>query len=86
MRRDADRVGPGRDRALARLGGPARRVRSATTRGTVRAYYNRVVRTPARLAPGTYVYALRLTSWANPGRTSVFVSAPFRVGSVWKIQ
>jgi hypothetical protein len=58
----------------------------ATTRGMLRAYYKVNVRTPARLVPGSYVYALRLTSWANPSRTSVFVSSPFRVGSVWKIQ
>jgi hypothetical protein len=31
------------------------------------------------LAPGRYVYAIRLAAWANPGRTSVVVSRPFRV-------
>jgi hypothetical protein len=58
----------------------------ASTRGTLRAYYDRLVRTPAKLEPGSYVYALRLTAWANPDRKSVFVSAPFRVGSVWEVQ
>jgi hypothetical protein len=58
----------------------------ASTRGTLPAYYTRLVRTPARLAPGSYVYALRLTAWANPGRTTVFVGEPFRVGSLWEIQ
>jgi hypothetical protein len=58
----------------------------ASTRGSVRAYYDRLVRTPAKLPPGQYVYALRLSAWANPDRTSVVVSAPFRVGSLWEVQ
>jgi hypothetical protein len=71
-------------RSLASTSRPADAL--AATRGTLRAYYAKVVRTPARLAPGEYVYALRLTAWANPDRTTVFVSAPFRVGNVWEVQ
>jgi hypothetical protein len=72
-------------RSLAATERPAEAL--ATKRGTLRAYYKVVVRTPApRLAAGSYVYAVRLTSWANPGRTSVFVSSPFRVGSTWKVR
>ena len=58
----------------------------ASTSGTLRAYYAKQVRTPARLEPGVYVYALRLRAWASRERTSVVVSAPFRVGTVWQIQ
>ena len=71
-------------RSLASRSSPSGAV--ATTRGTLRAYYDRLVRTPAKLPPGSYVYAVRLTAWANPDRKSVFVSAPFRVGSVWEVQ
>jgi hypothetical protein len=68
-------------RSLASAERPAEAL--ATRRGTLKAYYKFEVRTPApaRLGAGTYVYALRLTSWANPNRTSVFVSSPFQLGT-----
>ncbi len=48
--------------------------------GLVKAYFTPVVKLPKRsLAPGSYVYAIRLTAWANPNRASTFVSAPFTV-------
>jgi hypothetical protein len=71
-------------RSLASAARPGQAL--ASSRGTLRAYYEHRVRTPARLEPGRYVYAVRVTAWANPDRESVFVSAPFRVGSVWQIQ
>lgn len=50
--------------------------------GLVKAYFTPVVKLPKKsLAPGSYVYAIRLTAWANPSRASVFVSEPFTVGS-----
>ena len=54
----------------------------ATSAGSFRAYYHPVVSFPgAVLAPGSYVYAIRLTSQVNPSRTTTFVSKPFTVGS-----
>jgi hypothetical protein len=74
---DAGRDAIARSLASARPMGRA----VATSRGTIKAYYRMLVRTPARnVPPGTYVYALRLTAWANPGRASVFVSSPFELG------
>jgi hypothetical protein len=70
-------------RSLASVRKPATAL--ATTRGEAKAYYKLVVRTPAKkLPPGTYVYALKLTAWANPNRTSVFVSSPFELGWIVK--
>lgn len=49
--------------------------------GLVKAYYTPAVRFPPKsLTPGSYVYAIRLTAWANPARASIFVSKPFAVG------
>jgi hypothetical protein len=48
--------------------------------GSVRAYWARDVTFRARsLAPGWYVYAVRLAASMNPGRTSLLVGSPFRV-------
>lgn len=76
----------GRD-AITRSLASTRRPRAAvaTSRGLAKAYYKLLVRTTAKkVAPGTYVYALRLTAWANPARTSVFVSSPFELG--WTVK
>jgi hypothetical protein len=76
----------GRD-AITRSLASARKPVAAlsTSRGEAKAYYKLRIRTSARkLAPGTYVYALRLRAWANPDRTSVFVSSPFELG--WSVK
>lgn len=50
------------------------------SRGTVKAYYPTRLRTPLRrLRPGTYIHAIRLAAAMSPGRSTVVVSAPFRV-------
>ncbi|MGH3103471.1 MAG: hypothetical protein ACRDN6_05175, partial [Gaiellaceae bacterium] len=75
---DAGRTAISRSLASVRQPGTA----VVTTKGTVRAYYARRVRTPHRpLAPGTYVYALKLTATMNPSRSSFFVSTPFAVAA-----
>lgn len=62
-------------RELASVRAP---VLSAT--GLVKAYYTPVVQLPkGALKSGSYVYAIRLTAWANPARANVFVSKPFTV-------
>ena len=49
-------------------------------KGVVKAGYNMLVRAPKkRLAPGKYVYAIRMAAAMNAERTSFFVSAPFVV-------
>jgi hypothetical protein len=49
--------------------------------GAVRAYWASRVVFPARsLAPGWYVYAVRLAASMNPSRTALLVGTPFRVG------
>jgi hypothetical protein len=49
--------------------------------GVVRAYLPSRVVFPARsLAPGWYVYAVRLAASMNPSRTALLVGSPFRVG------
>jgi len=46
--------------------------------GPMQAHVTRFVRFPSRrLAPGRYVYAIRIRAAANPGRTARFVSRPF---------
>ncbi|MBI4173084.1 MAG: hypothetical protein HY511_09995 [Actinobacteria bacterium] len=70
-RTKAEQIG----RELASVRAP---VLSAT--GLVKAYFTPLVKLPKQsLAPGSYVYAIRLTAWANPARASVFVSKPFTV-------
>ncbi len=60
----------------------ARRAPVLATAGTIKAYYKPLIRFPKKpLAAGTYVYAIRITAWANLSRSSVFVSKPFTVGS-----
>jgi hypothetical protein len=50
-------------------------------RGKVRAHSGQFVRFPRkRLAPGRYVFAVRLRAEMNPLRTTVLVSKPFAVG------
>jgi hypothetical protein len=50
------------------------------TSGVVRAYWPSRVVFPARpLAPGWYVYAVRLAASMNPSRTALRVGLPFRV-------
>ena len=54
-----------------------------SAQGEVHAYYTRLVKFPTRrLRPGWYAYAIRVTAAMNPGRTSFFMSKPFRVGRV----
>jgi hypothetical protein len=63
-------------RALARGRGVLR------TTGATRAYWTPQVKFRGRpLAPGWYVYAVRLTAETSAKRTSTFVSRPFRVRS-----
>ena len=72
--RDRDAIGS----ALARNGAAAGLVSRAS--GAVRAYWQNDVAFAARsLAPGRYVYAVRIAAETNPGRTSVLVGEPFRV-------
>jgi hypothetical protein len=64
-------------RLLAGTRGPRTVV---ATSGTVRAYFNRLVRVPRGvLAAGTYVHAVKLSAAMNPARSRLFVSAPFAV-------
>ena len=63
------------DRQLA-----ARRAPLLVTAGLLRASRPNEITLPARtLPPGRYVYGLRLAAWANPARSTVIVSRPFRV-------
>jgi hypothetical protein len=49
-------------------------------RGKVRAHIGAFVRFPRRrLAPGSYVFAIRLTAEMNPARQTVLISKPFAV-------
>jgi len=49
--------------------------------GAVRAYWpSRVVFGARSLAPGWYVYAVRLAASMNPSRTALLVGTPFQVG------
>jgi hypothetical protein len=67
-------------RSLASARAPARETVAA--RGSVRAYYSRLVRARVgTLAPGTYVHAVKLTAATNPARSSIFVSPPFAIGA-----
>jgi hypothetical protein len=66
-------------RSLA--GNRAPRTAVVAAEGTVQAYFDRLVRVPrGRLAPGTYVHAVKLSAAMNPARSRLFVSAPFAVG------
>jgi len=48
--------------------------------GGVKAYWPNDVRFGAQtLAPGLYLYAVRLAAETNPARTTVLVGKPFRV-------
>ena len=49
-------------------------------KGTINATTRLVYFPVARLKPGLYVYAIRMSATMNPTRASVFVSRPFRVG------
>ncbi|HEV3479453.1 MAG TPA: hypothetical protein VG144_08380 [Gaiellaceae bacterium] len=52
-----------------------------SARGKVRAHLGTFIRFPRkRLAPGSYVFAIRLSAEMNPRRQSVLVSKPFSVG------
>ena len=54
---------------------------AARASGVVRAYWpSRVAFRARSLAPGWYVYAVRLTASTNPSRTALLVGTPFRVG------
>jgi hypothetical protein len=58
----------------------ARRSAVAAVRGTARASrIGRVEPTGRLRRPGRYVVAVRLAAWANPGRSTLRVSRPFRV-------
>lgn len=53
-----------------------------SARGKVRAHLGTFVRFPRkRLAPGRYVFAVRLSAEMNPTRQSVLLSKPFAVGT-----
>ena len=55
--------------------------------GTVKSRFVPAIQFPAgRLAPGTYVYAIRLSAAMNDERVSVFVSKPFKVGAAAKVK
>jgi len=74
---ESDRAGI--DAALA-SGGPADGL-AARASGVVRASWRSRVAFGARsLAPGRYVYAVRLAASMNPSRTALLVGTPFRVG------
>jgi hypothetical protein len=63
-------------RSLARSGGVLR------STGTAKAYWTSRAKFRSRaLAPGWYVYGVRLAAEVNPKRTATFVSRPFRVAS-----
>jgi hypothetical protein len=63
-------------RSLARSGGVLRAA------GTAKAYWTPRVKFRSRtLAPGWYVYGVRLAAEMNAKRTTTFISRPFRVGS-----
>ena len=49
-------------------------------KGTIKATTRLVYFPVARLKPGLYVYAIRMSATMNPTRLSVLVSRPFRVG------
>jgi hypothetical protein len=52
-----------------------------SARGKVRAHAGNFIRFPRkRLAPGSYVFAIRLSAEMNPSRQTVLVSKPFAVG------
>jgi hypothetical protein len=52
-----------------------------SARGKVRAHLGTFVRFPRRrLAPGRYVFAIRLRAEMNPARHSVLISKAFAVG------
>jgi len=72
--RDRDAIGS----ALARSGAGAGLV--SRTSGAVRAYWQNDVEFAVRsLAPGRYVYAVRIAAETNPSRRTVLVGEPFRV-------
>ena len=50
--------------------------------GTIKSRFVPAIQFPAgRLAPGAYVYAIRLVATLNDQRASLFVSKPFKVGT-----
>ena len=71
----------GRDqvvRSVSGQGGPAPQL---VTRNRINAYWAPIVRFAKKTLPvGNYVYGIRMRAAMNPGRTSIFVSRPFRVG------
>ena len=46
----------------------------------VKAYYTHRMEFRGRLAPGHYVFAVRLTSTMNPSRSQTLISKSFKVG------
>ncbi len=77
------RLSPSDSSAISRVlasakAGPAQVL---STSGLIKAYFSPLVKFNAQtLKPGFYVYAIRMSAAMNPGRTSFFVSKPFRVG------
>jgi hypothetical protein len=60
----------------------AAQVPTLSTEGTIRANTAPRIQFPqAPLADGTYVYAIKLSAWANSGRSTLLVSEAFQVGS-----
>jgi hypothetical protein len=49
----------------------------ATATGALKAYYTAGITFPGKLAPGTYVYAIKLTAAMNPARSVTLVGKPF---------
>lgn len=53
-----------------------------STQGTIKANFSPRIQFPsAPLAEGKYVYAIRMSAWANSGRSTVVISNPFQVGA-----
>lgn len=53
-----------------------------SAKGTIKANFSPRIQFPSvPLAEGKYVYAVKLSAWANSGRSTVLVSKPFQVGT-----
>jgi hypothetical protein len=66
------------ERSLASPGGVTKPV--LTVLEEVKAGYTPRMEFRGRLAPGHYVFAVRLTSTMNPSRSQILISKPFKVG------
>jgi hypothetical protein len=74
--------GKGRKQLLAAVGVKRSPKAVFTARGKARAHLGTFVRFKRkRLAPGYYVFAIRLRAEMNPTRTTALVGKPFAVGT-----